>query len=190
MNKGDYGYMNYYKKRHLIATLIYAAIIIAFFILAHIIEVKIVILVCYIMAILLVLPGAKHAVAVMVVFPYHTMDEQSVEDLDEHTRELEHGIAVYDVTLASEDGIMYAPYMYLVEGRIYCLVLNLTAKISMDGVKAYLSKILIDAGLAMDIVMVHNISEMNKILEEMADKDETNMELLSKVKQQILVYNV
>ncbi|MDD5949882.1 MAG: hypothetical protein PUC39_09185 [Lachnospiraceae bacterium] len=190
MNKGDYGYMNYYKKKHIIATLIYAAIITVLFLLAHIVTVKIVILVCYVCAVVLVLPGAKHAVAVIVVLPYHTMDEQSIEDLDEHTRELEYGIAVYDVTLASEEGIMYAPYLYLTKGRIYCLVLNITAKTSLDSVKQYLSKILIDAGLVMDIVMVHNISEMNKLLEEMEDDSETNMELLNKTKEQILIYNV
>ncbi len=190
MNKGDYGYMNQYKKKHCIAVLIYAFLILVLVLATLFVEYKAVILLCYISAILLVLPGAKHLVAVIVVIDYHTLDSQSIEDLDEHTRDKKFGITIYDVTLASEDVIMYSPYIYLVEGKLYCLMINVTSKISTDMVKQYLNKILKNAGFPMEIIMVHNISEMNKILEEINYSEETNMEFLEKVKKHILIYNV
>lgn len=190
MNKGEYGYMNRYKKNHVTGVLIYVGVIVVLTLLAHFLNRNVISPACYVLAVVLALPAAKHFVAVFVVLSFHTIDEQSIEDLNEHTRPLRYGLTLYDVTLSSVDGIMYSPYMYLTEGRIYCLVLNTSAKVTIDMVHDYLNKILINAGLQSEIIMVHNISEMNRILEDMEDNEETHMELLNKIKDEILIYSV
>lgn len=190
MNKGEYGYMNRYKKNHVIGVLIYAGVIVVLTLLAHFLNKSVISPACYVLAVVLALPAAKHFVAAFVVFSFHTIDEQSIEDLNEHTRPLRHGLTLYDVTLSSVDGIMYSPYMYLTEGKIYCLVLNTSAKVTIDTVYDYLNKILVNAGLQSEVIMVHNISEMNRILEDMEDNAETHMELLHKIKDEILLYSV
>lgn len=192
MNKGDYGYMNHYKKIHFIGVFIYATIIIALLIVANVIQNEAVHLLGYAFAIVLVLPATKHAIAAFVVLRYHTLDEQSVADLDEHSKLLKNGLVLYDVTMSSEESIMYSPYMLLFEGKVYALVLNLTAKISVDTVQSYLCHILEISGFReMEITVVHNISEMNRILEQLSDTIENyDRIILENMKKQILVYNV
>ncbi len=190
MNKGDYGYMNQYKKNHIMAVIVYAVLIAALVLFANLIDSKLISPICYVVAIVCVLPAAKHFVAVVVVFPFHTLDEVSAEDLNEHTRPLRNGLTVYDVTLASVDGIMYSPYIYITKGIVYCLVINTTAKLTLEMVERYVDKILKNAGLTSEVRAIHNISEMNRILETLVEQEDTNMELLRKIKDELLIYNV
>ena len=190
MNKGDYGYMNYYKRKHLIAVVAYVIVVAAFVIAARSVDQKIITAILYALGIVLVLPGAKHLVALLVVFPFHTIDEQAIADLDEHTVELSNGLAVYDVTVAGPEMMLYSPYIYLTDDKVYCLVLNETAKVNRDSVSKILNKIVVNAGVPVQVVMVTNISQMNKILEDLEEETECNMDMLEKMKEQILVYNV
>jgi hypothetical protein len=124
------------------------------------------------------------------VFSYHTLDAQSIADLDEHTQHRDNGLSVYDVTLASEQSILYTPYLYLTDTQVYCLVVDITATVSIDSVREYLTKILANAGFSTKVTMVQNISEMNKILEQLEDAPKANMDMLENMKEQILIYNV
>lgn len=190
MNKGDYGYMNYYKRKHLIYVIAYVVIVAAFVIAARSVDQKIITAILYALGIVLVLPGAKHLVALLVVFPFHTIDAQSIADLDEHTENTSNGLAVYDVTLAAPEMMLYSPYMYLTDEKVYCVVLNETAKVNRDSVSKVLNKIVVNAGFPVEIAMITNLSQMNKILEDLEEEKESNMDMLEKMKEQILVYNV
>jgi hypothetical protein len=78
----------------------------------------------------------------------------------------------------------------LTDTQVYCLVVDITATVSIDSVREYLTKILANAGFSTKVTMVQNISEMNKILEQLEDAPKANMDMLENMKEQILIYNV
>lgn len=181
--------MNWYKKRHLIAFLIYAVIIVAMVIAARMFTKGMVSSVLFVLAAITALPAAKHGVAFIVVAHFSTLNREALEDLDEHTRNMQ-GRVVYDLTLSSEKSIFYTPYVYYTENHVYALFLHDSGRVSLEEFQKYFRKILADGGFMPEIHIISNVSEMNKLLEEIDDSQEYNPEILDKMKKQMLIFNV
>ncbi|MCR4716674.1 MAG: hypothetical protein K5656_05795 [Lachnospiraceae bacterium] len=191
MNKGDYGYMNKYKNKHAIALLVYAVLIMVFFFVgkAKFFD-STISAVLVVLAILMVLPAAKHFVAMFIVFNWTTLDKKSIDYFDKITSDIKTGISIYDLTLSSEEIIYYSPYIYINGDNLYCLVLNATVKTSADKVKAYIEKILSNHGYNMNYIMCRSVEAMNKALSEALPNEDENIKELENAKELLLQYSV
>ena len=210
MKKGDYGYLNAYRKKHLIATCIYLAIILGMVLFAKFLVHDITAALkdtasdptqwqkagsylgigLYMLAAVLSLPAAKHFVAFFMVFRYHTMDRQQAEQLEQVTKSLNGGITLYDVTLSSSEYISYVPFLFMYQNKLYCLV-QVTSKYSVDDVKKYLNKI-ISGQLTVFAFQKEEdlLRRLKDIVAQKQPSDEKEEKRLQRLKDQILVYSV
>lgn len=81
MDKGAHGYIKYKKKNQLRNTIIIALVIVIIFVVGYLLNDNSKNNVFTILAILLVLPGAKILVGYIVVAPYHSMDDKEYEEV-------------------------------------------------------------------------------------------------------------
>ncbi|WP_455715565.1 hypothetical protein [Anaerosporobacter sp.] len=81
MDKGTHGYIKYRKNKQLRDTIIIALVIIIIFVVGYLLNDNSKNNVFTILAILLVLPGAKLLVGYIVVAPYRTMDDKKYEQV-------------------------------------------------------------------------------------------------------------
>lgn len=191
MEKGDYGYINQYKKKHSIAAAIYAVIIILLVIAGRLTSGNVMII-SYVAATVLALPAAKHLTAVMIVFPYQTMSETVKEHLDSDTNALMRGSTIYDVTLSSQDFVAYCPYMFFYNKNLLCIG-QITSKISLDVIRNYLDQILNYKGTEFVITVVPNSTEMQKCIKKLdvsLDNSELQNSIIEDAKKQVLIYSV
>ncbi len=192
MSKGDYGYMNNYKNKHSVAFLVYAVLIMGFMVLGklNVLDNVTISMVLVVLAILMVLPAAKHFISVFIVYGYTTLDKKSIEYFDEITADIGSGISIYDLTLSSEEAIYYTPYMYINGDNVYCLVMSNKNKTGMDKVKLYVEKILSNHGYTMNYIMCKDVAGMNKALSEALPNEDENIKELLNAKELLTGYSV
>lgn len=191
MEKGNYGYINQYKKKHIIGTAIYAAFIIALVITGRLTSGNVMII-SYVAATVLALPAAKHLTAVLIVYPYNTLQDAEKEKLEVAADSLKNGTSIYDVTLSSQEFVAYCPYMFLYDRYLLCIG-QITSKISIDSIHNYLEQILNYKGTEFEITVVPGVSEMEKQLHTLAaceNDSENRSNIIEDAKKQILIYSV
>ena len=191
MEKGNYGYINQYKKKHIIGTAIYAAFIIALVITGRLTSGNVMII-SYVVATVLALPAAKHLTAVLIVYPYNTLQDAEKEKLEVAADSLKNGTSIYDVTLSSQEFVAYCPYMFLYDRYLLCIG-QITSKISIDSIHNYLEQILNYKGTEFEITVVPGVSEMEKQLHTLAaceNDSENRSNIIEDAKKQILIYSV
>ena len=191
MDKGSYGYMNNYKMKHGIALLIYAVIIGVLIVVGrlNVLNNANTSAVLVVLAILMVLPAAKHFIAAIIVISYKSGAKSDIDYFDEITADIKTGISIYDLTLSSEEKIYYTPYIYVNGNNLYCLYLNIN-QAGIDDIKAYINKILYNHGYDMNIFMCTSIESMNKALSEAMPDEEQDDKALKNLKELLLGYKV
>lgn len=116
MQKGKKGYLNEYKKKQLlkagVAFAIIIAIVAAAILIKHTTKTAITVV-----AIIGALPAAKILVGFIVVAPFSSYDgEQVPRELSENGREF------FDLAISTEEKIIFVPYLYMTEDKMFALV--------------------------------------------------------------------
>ena len=116
-NKTDYGYIDYRKKRQLFMTAIMVLIGIAIYFLGCALNKGESTNIFTVVAILMVLPGAKYFVNFIVLFPYQTPEKEKYQEL---TKLLEFRGELYsDLVITSPEKIMNLDFLWLEEGCVF-----------------------------------------------------------------------
>ena len=117
-DKGDFGYLNYHKKRQLISALLsmlmVAVICITGIILYHSQKT-----IFAVMAALAALPAAKLLVGYLVIMPYTSITEPVREKLMAVRGDNAYDKILYDVVLSSKDKAMCVGVVFIKNGKVY-----------------------------------------------------------------------
>lgn len=117
--KGEYHYLDQLKSRYLWKILLFFVIGLAIFLLGLVLNKMEPRNIFSVIAILMVLPGAKQVVGFVVTFPYHSVNRKEYDEMLSHVKE---GETLYvDMLMTSRERIMLFPYMAEVPGKIIAL---------------------------------------------------------------------
>lgn len=114
--KTEYGYINYQKIRQLFMTFLMTAIGIFIYFLGCALNKGENTNVFTIIAILMVLPGAKFFVNFVVLFPYHTPDKKQYEELKSCLQEK--GVLYSDLVITSKEKVMNLDFLIIQSGCV------------------------------------------------------------------------
>ena len=120
MEKGTFGYIDAYKKRYSLFSLLLAAVIIAAAIAVYLIfgTVK---HVAILIPVILSLPFAKILILWIVVVKFHSMKKEEQEEIEKQLEGRSNCIILYDVALSSYEAISFTPCMVIDQGNVYLL---------------------------------------------------------------------
>lgn len=120
MEKGTYGYIDSYKKKYGIATVIFAVVIVAAAVAVYLIfgTVK---HVAILVPIILSLPFAKLMLQWVVIAKFHSFKSEEQARIQEQLEGREYCIVLYDTALSSYEAISYASCLVIDQGDIYLL---------------------------------------------------------------------
>lgn len=115
--KGEYGYMDSYKKSRLIISLIFAAMI-SFIVITMLFMFGSTQRIMVIFAILLVLPFSKFLIGYIMCSTFKPLSKERYEKLSSETKEAT-GNMLYDVVITRTEGMKFYQSMYICNSRIY-----------------------------------------------------------------------
>ncbi len=118
--KGEYGYMEAYKRSKLIISLVFA-VMIAFIIITMLFMFGSTQRVMVIFAILLVLPFSKFLIGYIMCMTFKPLDKESFEKLSSKTKDFNTGL-LYDVVITRTEGMKFYQSMCVANGKIYAYV--------------------------------------------------------------------
>lgn len=130
--KGEYGYIDSYKKSKLIISLIFAAMI-SFIIITMLFMFGSTQRIMVIFAILLVLPFSKFLIGYIMCAAFKPLSHESYDRISKETKEAS-GNLLYDVVITRTEGMKFYQSMYICNSRIYAYVED---KKFNDNKKAY-----------------------------------------------------
>lgn len=119
VEKGNYGYIGYYKSKKLAAALVLLAMIL-FIIITLIIMYGDTSRVGVVFAILLSLPFAKYLIAFIMVFSFKSMEKDTYEKVSA-ALSCEDGL-IYDLVLSKYEGMRFYYALCVKNGHVYALV--------------------------------------------------------------------
>ncbi|MBO6113816.1 MAG: hypothetical protein J6P57_02045, partial [Lachnospiraceae bacterium] len=118
--KGEYGYMDSYKKSRLIISLIFAAMI-SFIVITMLFMFGSTQRIMVIFAILLVLPFSKFLIGYIMCSTFKPLSKERHEKLSGETKEAT-GNMLYDVVITRTEGMKFYQSMYICNSRIYAFI--------------------------------------------------------------------
>ena len=136
MNKCEHGYIKWEKQKKLMAVILYVIIGVAIFVTGYLLNDHSKSNVFTVVAVVLVLPAAKHAVAFIILAPYHTLAEDAFQNVIGHLPP--EAVVLTDYVFSSPEKVMGLAYLMLYEGNAIGLVAN--DKQELNYMNTYLGK--------------------------------------------------
>ena len=118
MEKGQYGYMNWKKKRTIIKSLIWIAVVAALVIPGKLID-NMAGAACLILGIVFVLPAARVWVECLILLPYKTPSKDEIEYYEDIGNYFEDSIILYDLAIAMRNKVKFVPICIITNGKMY-----------------------------------------------------------------------
>lgn len=120
IKRGEFGYIKARKRRALLGTLLMALLGIAVFLTGLFLNKMSNQNIFTVIAVLFVLPGAKHLVAYIVTFPYHSVERERYEKAK---KALPEGMQLYtDLVITSPEKVMNLDFAAVGNGHVICLL--------------------------------------------------------------------
>lgn len=136
LERGEYGYLNWRKKRALFHTLLMVGIGVAVFLIGLLLNKMEASNIFTIAAVLMVLPAAKSLVAVIVLFPYKETKKEEKERLDSYAKNGD--TLLYDAVFTSSEKVMHLNQIYVTDHQL--IGISLRKKDNIKAAKEYLEK--------------------------------------------------
>ncbi|MBE5945899.1 MAG: hypothetical protein E7259_03010 [Lachnospiraceae bacterium] len=140
--KGDYGYINAYKKGKLVISLILAAMI-SFIVITVIIMYGSTNKVAIVFAILLSMPFAKFLIAYIICAKFNPLNKEQYEYIEENTKTSNSKI-LYDVTISQYEGVEFYHSLCVKNGIVCALVLDKNINKNRDDYEKWISACVTD----------------------------------------------
>ena len=143
LEKCEYGYLNWQKRRQLLAVIVHILIAGAIFIIGYVLNDNSKNNVFTIIVVLFVLPMAKHLVEVIILFPYRTPSAELYETVMKTARP--DAFVFSDYVFTSQEKVMYLSSMVVQGNEIIGLIG--TKKENIFYIKSYLERSMKQRGL-------------------------------------------
>ncbi len=180
--RGEYGYLNWRKKRVLFHTLLMVGIGVAVFLIGLFLNKMEVSNVFTIAAVLMVLPAAKSLVAVIVLFPYKETNKEAKERLDSYAKDGD--TLFYDVVFTSSEKVMHLNQIYVTDHQL--IGISLRKKDNLKAAKEYLEKELGIRELSYVVFLTDEESALKKRMALRKQESAETEQKESKEKQEVL----
>lgn len=170
MDKGTHGYIKYKKKKQLRDTIIIALVIVGIFIVGYLLNDNSKNNVFTILAILLVLPGAKILTSYIVVAPYRSMEDEKYEQV---CKVLSPSVTLLsDLIITSPDKVM----------NLDCVVIDDRHVIALQGkegqdtsyIQSYLSRTIKNQGYNCEVKVLTDFNKFLLRVKMLGTSDEQN----------------
>lgn len=183
LKKGSYGYINAYRRRHLIISLIWLFVVAAIFI-AGILIFKTKLNYATLAAMLIMLPAVRAWIAYIVMLPYHT-------DKPEYYKKAESLMAgrtaevFSDVVMTKYEGSMMVSVLVLYNDNFFAYVPK--QKKSLKDIKAYLDSFIKAAGGTSKPIVYDNFDDFEKMLERLNSQENMEGKRFCAIRKQLFV---
>lgn len=193
MEKGEYGYIDHYKKNKLKTAAVFIALI----------AVILAVVLCVyrtnqtyfiVIPIILALPFAKYMVAYIVVYPFHSMSGKQYDAVTAFLEGRKHIYPVYDVTLASESAFSFLSFLLIYDGAVYACMGEGNRKFNQKDIQVYLEALVKKAGYQCAVLVFETMEDTLDAIEERLHSDGAEHEVSDKrsesIKKAILTVGV
>ncbi|MGN0243271.1 MAG: hypothetical protein ACI4CT_04315 [Lachnospiraceae bacterium] len=116
--KGSYGYMDWYKKKITLQSLIWVAIVAALSVSGKWLG-GMPGAVLLVLGVLAVLPATRVWVGWILVFRYHTASKEELQEAEQIADTLVNKVVLYDLVISSADKVRYVPICIITNGKIH-----------------------------------------------------------------------
>lgn len=169
VGKCEYGYIDWKKKKEMFAVLVQCLIAASIFIIGYLLNDNSKNNVFTIVAVLLVLPMAKHLVAVIILFPYRTPSAKLYENVMKTARP--DAFVFSDYVFTSQEKVMYLSSM-VVQGK-EIIGLAGREKENIAYIKSYLERSMKQRTLPYQVIIcTEEAVYLKKIKETVAESEE------------------
>lgn len=166
MKKGTFGYINHKKKTQLIKTIITFLISFTIMITGYLINDNSKQNIFTIIAVLIVLPGAKMLVGYIVVAPFHSVGEKVFKEVSAKKQGKDE--LLVDLVFTSPEKIMNLSFLMIKNDKIYCLSEHKKADISY--MQKYLQRTVDGRELSFEFIIEKDYALFLKDLEKATEE--------------------
>lgn len=184
MNKGDIGYTSKRRKKLILYLIIVILIAVAIFAIGYVINNYSTKNIFSIAAVLMVLPGAKVLVSLIIIIPFKGIMAEEVKLINMNI--IDEVNVLYDLVLTSPDKIMYIR-SFAMSSSEYLVYLD-NSKQDKAYIKEYLYKHLNNYGFGKDVYVTDKIEEYTRRLEE--NREESKIDDVEEVKKCLMILHV
>lgn len=180
--KGEYGYLLYYKRTKLLATLGFAAMI-EFIVITLLLMFDTTSHVMIVIPVLLSLPLAKFFIAYLIVAKCKSLKEEEYRKISDAVNEP--GI-LYDIAISQYEGIRFFQSVTVKNGKIYGLVTTKTEKYSRDDYVKWIEESANDKKYTYMVKVYYNIEEYVNKINSTSEPSDTTKLIDAHIKERIL----
>lgn len=198
IEKGQYGYINAYKKGKLLVTLALAAMI-SFVLITMLIMYGDTGRVMVIFAILLTLPFAKFLIAYIICAKFSSMDEEDYKkiiksfenrpQISEDNKDIYEGL-LFDMTVSEYEGMHFFDSMCVKNGNVIALVLNKKYKENKKAYENCLAECSAHSKYKFVIHIYDDVDTYTKKICSIPEPNHNNKLIDAHMREQILSYGV
>ena len=182
--KGEYGYMDSYKKSKLIVSLIFA-VMISFIILTMLFMFGSTGRVMVIFAILLVLPFSKFLIGYIMCATFTPLSVENYEIVKSETKDCT-GILLYDVVITRTEGMKFYQSMYVCNSKIYAYVEN-KKDLNKKTYESWIKECISGTKFSYTIKVFDNIDEYIKKVNSVSAANDKTVKIDKHIVERILV---
>lgn len=184
LEKGSYGYIDAYRRRHLLISLSWLTVVAVIFIVG-ILVFKTKLNFATLAAMLILLPAVKAWIALIVMLPYHT----DKKDYFEETKRLMAGknAEVFsDIVMTKYEGSMMVSVLVLYDNNFFAYVPKKQKK-SVKEIKTYLNSIITAAGATSKAMVFDEFDAFKKVIENLSSQENRDGKKLAAIRKQLFV---
>ncbi|MBQ8923889.1 MAG: hypothetical protein IJ053_03750 [Lachnospiraceae bacterium] len=183
--KGEYGYMNSYKKSKLIISLIFAAMI-SFIIITMLIMYGSTQRIMIIFAIILVLPFSKFLISYIMCMTFKPIDKETYEYINDKTAS-QNGTLLYDVVITETAGMKFYQSICVSDGRIYAYIEDKKYKTRKNDYIKWIKNCISGTKFSYTIYVTDDKDEYIKKVNSVSKANEKNERIDNHIVERILV---
>lgn len=184
LEKGSYGYIDAYRRRHLLISLSWLTVVAVIFIVG-ILVFKTKLNFATLAAMLILLSAVKAWIALIVMLPYHT----DKKDYFEETKQLMAGknAEVFsDIVMTKYEGSMMVSVLVLYDNNFFAYVPKKQKK-SVKEIKTYLNSIITAAGATSKAMVFDEFDAFKKVIENLSSQENRDGKKLAAIRKQLFV---
>ena len=183
LQKGTYGYIDAYRRRHLIISLAWLFVVAAIFIIGILIF-KTKLNFATLAAMLIMLPAVMAWIAYIVMLPYHT-DKQKYYETAVKLMEKKTAEVFSDIVMTKYEGSMMISVLVLYDDNFFAYVPK--QKKSAKDVKAYLDSLIKAAGGTSRSMVYDHFDDLQKMLERLSSQENMEGKRFQAIRKQLFV---
>lgn len=191
MDKGEYGYLQKYRKNELVKTLLLGLIILTGAMVCLLV-LKTTKHVIVLIPVLASLPFAKSLINWFMVCKYKPVSKEEYEEIKKLLKEEDKDEKILaELTFVTKDSMFYLPLLYLCQNQVYFIYEKGLTKLSEEEIFKEVEELMKKTGYSCNVVLCENYEElMNKIKNRSKKEDKDYTKTVHALSQRFLDQSV